>query len=186
VHKTFLLPSRHSGIQLDFDNDTDRDLVLVDADPTKLSQVMRNLVSNAMKFTPAGGSCRLMLTLNKRLERVRLEVHDSGPGMTREQRARLFKEMVQFNARELQGGQGSGMGLFLSRRIIELHGGLIGVDMDREQPGSMFYIELPISANEESNPQGDRIFLHCFRVVLYDACVYISSALPKYFICWHD
>jgi hypothetical protein len=65
--------------------------------------------------------------------------------MRKEDRARLFNEVIQFDAKLLQNGQGSGLGLYLSRKVIDMHGGSIGVDLDWEGVGSKFYIELDVS-----------------------------------------
>jgi two-component system sensor histidine kinase/response regulator len=161
VYKTFAVPAKYAGIKFEFENLISNEIAVVDIDVVKLSQVARNLVSNALKFTPSGGSCRMVLSVDQSRKVFRMDVHDSGPGMTREQRGRLFKEVVQFNAKELQNGGGSGMGLFLSTRMVELHGGSIGVDMDKAQPGSIFYFELPLTDKVEANPKGTSFFTSC-------------------------
>jgi signal transduction histidine kinase len=77
-------------------------------------------------------------------------VCDTGPGLRKEDRARLFNEVIQFDAKLLQNGQGSGLGLYLSRKVVDMHGGSIGVDMEWEGVGSKFYIELDLSEQKYS------------------------------------
>jgi CheY-like chemotaxis protein len=81
-------------------------------------------------------------------------------------RERLFNEVVQFDAKALQNGGGSGLGLFLSAKVIEMHGGIIGVDMQRAAPGSTFFIALPIhSVGAAGEPA------HCACGTLYLICI---------------
>eukprot|EP00602_Paraphysomonas_sp_CaronLab_P009108 CAMPEP_0185025882 /NCGR_PEP_ID=MMETSP1103-20130426/9435_1 /TAXON_ID=36769 /ORGANISM="Paraphysomonas bandaiensis, Strain Caron Lab Isolate" /LENGTH=608 /DNA_ID=CAMNT_0027559261 /DNA_START=416 /DNA_END=2242 /DNA_ORIENTATION=- len=141
------------------------------ADEHKLSQVLRNLVTNALKFTPAGGTvsvkahrckmrnksetaidpkpfrvigdCRIAQSEDDSWDAVRIEVHDSGRGLSQEQQKRLFDQYVQFNAAELQSGKGSGLGLYISKMIVQLHHGRIGVISDETSTsGSVFFFEL--------------------------------------------
>jgi hypothetical protein len=75
---------------------------------------------------------------------LRVEVQDSGPGISAANQARLFDEIIQFDPNKLQGGQGSGLGLFISKGIMDLHGGRIGVSSQGEGCGACFFIEIPI------------------------------------------
>jgi signal transduction histidine kinase len=151
VCSMFQIQAKSAGIELTLDVSALRQkCVVVDGDSSKLAQVFRNLVSNAVKFTPVGGRVTLTLSLNHETKRVRLEVQDTGPGMRKEDRARLFNEVIQFDAKLLQNGQGSGLGLYLSRKVIDMHGGSIGVDLEWEGVGSKFYIELDVSELKDS------------------------------------
>ena len=150
-HNMFHIQAKYADVNMLLEIEGAFETVIVDGDSTKLSQVFRNLISNALKFTPSGGSVTVKLSVLDAVKRVRIEVQDTGAGMSREQRERLFQEVVQFNAKELQNGQGSGLGLFLSRKIIDMHDGTIGVDMGWEGPGSKFFVELPISDQQEGN-----------------------------------
>ena len=151
VYKMFQIPAKVANIDLRFDNQIQMEAVVVEADATKLSQVFRNLVSNAIKFTPKEGEVIIKAFLVQNCSRIRFEVHDTGAGISKEDRKKLFKEVVQFNAAELQNGQGSGLGLYLSQHIIDMHGGSIGVNLEWEGKGSIFYLELPVSDHQESN-----------------------------------
>ena len=115
--------------------------VLVDADHVRLRQVLLNLLSNAIKFTPEGGR----ITLNARLEdtgrRVRVAVSDTGIGIAPHDQARLFQEFVQLDAGPSRHYEGTGLGLALSMRLVELHGGRMGVRSELGK-GSTFWFTL--------------------------------------------
>jgi signal transduction histidine kinase len=142
VVSMFQIQARSSQIVMRLENKLPTEVAVSDVDSTKISQVIRNVISNALKFTPVGGRVAVTITVKDEGKRVRIDVQDSGVGMKKADRQRLFGEIVQFNPKELQNGQGSGMGLYLSRKIIDMHGGSIGVDLDWEGPGSVFYVEL--------------------------------------------
>jgi CheY-like chemotaxis protein len=116
----------------------------VEVDTTKMSQVVRNLCSNAIKFTPKHGSvdvsCIFIESQGQSV--VQLVFKDSGCGMAAEDLLRLFGEGVQFNASTNQGGGGSGMGLWISKKIVELHGGIIVASSEGAGLGSSFKLEL--------------------------------------------
>jgi signal transduction histidine kinase len=114
--------------------------ITVRADERKLRQVVFNLISNAVKFTPAGGR----VDVSGRLANgsVEVAVHDNGPGIPVEDQALIFEEFRQ--ARGNTGGraEGTGLGLPLARRFIELHGGRLWVE-SAEGEGSTFHFTLP-------------------------------------------
>ena len=146
VHSMFKIQAKQADLRLVLNKVTDASMILIEVDASKLSQVLRNLLSNAVKFTRCGGTISISVLLNASSDRVRIEVHDTGVGITKSDRKKLFNEFVQLNAKDLQGGGGSGLGLFLSRRIMGMHQGTIGVDLEWEGPGSIFFIELPVNS----------------------------------------
>ena len=118
-----------------------RDRVLVQADRGRLHQVLLNLLSNAIKFTTDGGR----IAVSARLEdpgRVRIAVSDSGIGIAAEDQGKLFQEFVQLDASASRRYEGTGLGLALSKRLVELHGGTIGVESQLGK-GSTFWFTLP-------------------------------------------
>jgi hypothetical protein len=120
-------------------------------DKPKLHQVLRNLVSNAIKFTSGMNESsvkRVVIYTSILGETLKIQVCDTGPGISGANQLRLFKDIVQFNPNELQKGGGSGLGLYISRGIVDLHGGRIGVHSDGEGKGSCFTLEIPCLPSE--------------------------------------
>ena len=150
VGAMFEIQAKYSDIQLKIEDTVNQDFIIVDADEVKLSQVLRNLVGNAFKFTPSGGKVELRMLLVEESNRVRIEVHDTGPGIDKVERGQLFAKAVVYDEKELQSEQGSGLGMRVSQKIIDLHGGIIGVDTTWDGPGSKFYIELPVVQTRQS------------------------------------
>lgn len=106
----------------------------------RLTQVVVNLLSNAIKFCDAeAGSIKV--TLTRESKRVRLTVSDNGPGIPAAQRAHIFERFTQLPGADGSKPQGSGLGLFISRTIVEDHGGQIGVEAG-EDGGALFWMEL--------------------------------------------
>src|SRR5216117_914104 len=116
------------------------DHLVVTADRGRLRQVLLNLLSNAIKFSTDGGR----VTLSARLEdsgAVRVAVSDSGIGIAPADQRKLFQEFVQLDASESRRYEGTGLGLALSKRLVELHGGTIGVESELGK-GSTFWFTL--------------------------------------------
>lgn len=112
--------------------------VPVAADRALLRQVLQNLISNAVKFTPSGGV--VAVAVRPLGEGVRLTVADSGPGIADEHKERVFERFHRSDAR-VKGSQGSGLGLAIARGIVTGHGGKIWVE-DRPGGGSAFVVLL--------------------------------------------
>ncbi|MBQ5963086.1 response regulator [Massilia sp. ZL223] len=113
----------------------------VDGDPTRLEQIVSNLLDNALKYTPSGGS--IDIGLGREGEDVVLSVRDSGVGIPSELLPHVFDVFVQ-GAISIDRSQGGlGIGLSLVRRLIELHGGSVSADSSGAGNGSTFVIRLP-------------------------------------------
>lgn len=133
-------------------------------DSIRLSQVIRNVISNALKFTPEDGLIQVTARYNPnglpdaapmlledeavpshdRAGSITISVKDSGVGLSREQLSRLFSEGVQFDANRLQHGGGSGLGLNIAKGLVEQHSGIIFADSEGLGHGTTFTIELPL------------------------------------------
>ncbi len=130
-----------NGVELGFDADPNIDLV--EGDERRIRQVIFNLLSNAVKFTPEGG--RVGVSTAQVDGEVRVAVRDTGPGIAPEDRERIFEEFQQAGLGSPDRPEGTGLGLALSKRLIELHGGRIWVESEVGK-GSTFAFTLPIGA----------------------------------------
>jgi signal transduction histidine kinase len=106
----------------------------------RLAQLLDNLVSNAIKFTPPGGTVDVRLTSGDAY--VRLEVSDTGLGIPENEREKLFERFFRSQTALERQIQGTGLGLYISKAIVEAHGGRIGVQ-SAEGQGTTFVVELP-------------------------------------------
>ena len=127
------------GVRLAFTTDPEVDVV--DGDERRIKQVIFNLLSNAVKFTPAGGAIDVSAT--RANGEVRVSVADTGPGIALEDRERIFEEFQQTETGGVQH-EGTGLGLALSKRFVELHGGRIWLESEVGR-GSTFTFALPMS-----------------------------------------
>jgi signal transduction histidine kinase/ActR/RegA family two-component response regulator len=124
------------------------DDVVVSGDETRIQQVVWNLVSNATKFTPAKGSIRI--TLSRSDAGIELVVSDDGEGIRPEFLPYVFDRFRQADAGIDRMRGGLGLGLAISRHLVELHGGTIGVDSAGPGKGSTFTVRLP--QNQRNTP----------------------------------
>jgi CheY-like chemotaxis protein len=118
-------------------------------DPARLEQALSNLLVNAIKFTPAKGSVEVSMKASDSL--VRLTVSDTGAGIEPEFLSRLFDRFSQADE-SLRKDRGLGLGLTISRHIVELHGGKIFAVSEGLGKGASFTIELPIGSVQAATP----------------------------------
>ena len=112
----------------------------VSADEKTLFDVVDNLVSNAVKYSPP--HTHISIAVERRENTICIVVQDEGPGLTDEDRKKLFGKFQRLSARPTGGESSTGLGLYISRQIIELHGGAIRAE-SRPGTGSTFTVELP-------------------------------------------
>lgn len=122
-------------------NSSSNSIVYAPADSASIVEVLNNLIGNAIKYTGKGGRIRVNLIVNGGT--VRVEVKDNGPGVPDDLRDRLFTKFYRAERSLIAGTRGTGLGLFISKTIIELQDGTIGIEPDRGD-GSTFYFTLPI------------------------------------------
>ena len=124
-------------IEMEIEPDANRVII----DPGKLKQILHNYLSNALKFTRDGG--RIVVRLKAEgANQVRLEVADDGPGIRQEDQGRLFGQFQQLDAGRAKRHQGTGLGLALTKRLVEAQGGAVGVESEAGE-GSTFFAVLP-------------------------------------------
>jgi signal transduction histidine kinase len=119
------------------------DVPILQTDPGKLQQVLYNFLSNAIKFSPAGGRIAIVATREGSAEQVRVAVIDQGPGIPPEKQSVIFEKFRQLDGGVTRAHGGSGLGLAISRELAHLLGGTIGVKSNPGE-GATFWISLPV------------------------------------------
>jgi len=158
-------PAESKGLRLNLQIDPGVRLALR-GDPVRLRQILTNLISNAIKFTERGG---VTLSVTRKGEtrtqhELRFEVRDSGIGIAKESAKNLFAAFAQADASTTRLYGGTGLGLVICKRIIDLMGGQIGVDSEPGR-GSTFWFDVPL-LKAAGDIQGQRVDLNGARVLL--------------------
>jgi signal transduction histidine kinase len=120
-------------------------------DRSRLAQVLVNLVENAVKYSPMGGTIRV--TLERDGARARVSVADGGIGIPADQKDHLFERFFRARNAPISGFGGLGLGLYICRDIVERHGGHIWVESEVGH-GSTFYVALPLLSAASPAPPG--------------------------------
>ncbi|HEV2009643.1 MAG TPA: sensor histidine kinase [Candidatus Limnocylindria bacterium] len=130
----------------------DPTIEVVEADERKVKQVVLNLLTNAVKFTPAGGQVQLRAT--REGDGVAVAIIDTGVGIAPADQARIFEEFAQARGGAAGEQEGTGLGLTLSRKFVELHGGKIWVESELGK-GSVFTFTLPLAGSARGSVSPD-------------------------------
>ncbi len=146
---SFALQAQNKGIKLSCVIDENVPKV-VTGDPTRIQQVMVNLIGNALKFTEQG-EVAVRISQNKR--GVLFSVSDTGIGIAPDKVDRLFEHFTQIDS---SGAEGTGLGLAISKNLVELMGGSIGVD-SAENRGSTFYFTIPFTLSADGSDTGGNL-----------------------------
>ncbi|MBP9837991.1 MAG: response regulator [Proteobacteria bacterium] len=145
VYKLVAQSAMSKGIKLDSLEllEEDKDLLKQKlwADPRHLRQILINLISNAIKYTPTGG--HVWITTEFIADKMKISVHDSGIGISEDNRKQLFERFQRIDDKYAKSQIGTGLGLSITKNLVEINGGLIGVDSEIDK-GSEFWIMLPI------------------------------------------
>ena len=120
--------------------------IYVEADPVRLSQVLGNLLHNSLKFTKAGGCCRVVLSIDNLKDMAVIRVADNGIGMSPKMIKRLFRPFMQADESLDRSQGGLGLGLALVKGLVEMHGGKVEAYSKGLGEGSAFTVYLPLSA----------------------------------------
>jgi len=127
-----------------------KDVSLVYGDATRLQQIFWNILSNAVKFTPAGGTIAIRLSSDE--SKVGIEVSDTGQGIAREFLPRVFESLSQEAASSTRKHGGLGLGLSIVKQLSEMHGGAVTADSDGAGQGSTFLVTLPVRVLASKSP----------------------------------
>ena len=138
--------------KLAFKAEVQPDLPSGRGDERRLTQVLLNLVGNAIKFTDAGEVVIKAGASNG--DSFELSVRDTGPGISAADQAKLFQEFQQADNPKTRKKEGTGLGLAISKRIIEMHGGRIWIELQLGQ-GSTFFVTLPAQVQEQAKPSSN-------------------------------
>jgi signal transduction histidine kinase len=139
--------AREAGLGLEYRGPGDS--VEAWLDPDKLVQMVSNLVSNAIKYTPAGGQVVVKVEALEGLDTVRVEVRDNGPGMDPETARRAQEPFQRTQASDSSSVPGTGLGLHITKRLAEAQGGKLGLE-SRLGVGTIAWIDLPLGREEGS------------------------------------
>jgi len=134
--------------QIRIENAVPSDLPLVQADPSRLQQILVNLVGNGVKFSSSAGLVRV--TAGRQREQVWVAVEDRGVGIPKDELARIWDPFYQVEAPMQRRHGGSGLGLAIVRRLVELHGGVVRAESEGENRGSRFSFTLPAAPETPS------------------------------------
>lgn len=118
-------------------------------DPGRIEQVFGNLLSNALRYTPPGGT--IAISLECKPGAARISIHDSGPGIPEQALPHVFDRFYRADRSRSRAGGGSGLGLAIARQLVQAHGGSL-VAANHPQGGAVFTLELPLENGLQSLP----------------------------------
>jgi signal transduction histidine kinase/CheY-like chemotaxis protein len=150
VANILIIKTEKKGIELITYVDPDVPQYLL-GDPVRIQQIILNLANNAVKFTHKGEVCISVkaLEVNESTANIRIEVRDTGIGISKENQKKLFKSFSQADASTTRKFGGTGLGLAISKKLVEQMGGSIGVESE-EGKGSTFYINIIVGRYKSS------------------------------------
>jgi PAS domain S-box-containing protein len=139
----------------------DSDVGVILGDPDRLQQIVWNLLTNAIKFTPKGGDVHVRLERND--SHALITVNDSGQGIATEQLPHIFERFRQADSSNTRSNSGLGLGLSIVRQLVELHRGTVTAESSGENTGATFRVMLPVpslpevpNAAEKTDPKNER------------------------------
>jgi signal transduction histidine kinase len=138
-----MVRERASAHGIEVSLDVDSELDTLDSDELRFKQVLLNLLSNAVKFTPEGGT--VTMAAHRADGSYEFSVKDTGIGIAPEDHGKVFEEFKQVGTDYAKKAEGTGLGLTLTKRLVELHGGRIRLESEPGK-GSTFTFNLPIEA----------------------------------------
>ena len=128
------------GVALESEIETN--LPMVDVDRERIAEVLSNLLTNALRHTPAGGA--VQASVRQRADRIEIVVADNGEGITAEHLDRVFERFYRIDPARARASGGTGIGLAIVRAIVEAHGGTVNASSDGAGQGATFTVRLPM------------------------------------------
>jgi CheY-like chemotaxis protein/HPt (histidine-containing phosphotransfer) domain-containing protein len=186
IHTVYTPQADGKGIALDFDIANDIPVAIC-GDPNRLRQIMANLLGNAIKFTEQGSILAKVRVAGEDSQAVtlRFEVHDTGIGISREARSRIFEAFSQADDSTTRKYGGTGLGLAISKQLVELMGGAIGVENARTQ-GSIFWFTVSFDKRrvDPAAPGDHQHTIEGLRVLIVDEQQTSRIGLQQHLADW--
>jgi signal transduction histidine kinase/DNA-binding response OmpR family regulator/HPt (histidine-containing phosphotransfer) domain-containing protein len=186
VHTVYTPQCETKGLALDFDIANDIPVAIC-GDPNRLRQIMANLLGNAIKFTDQGRILTKVRVASEDNQAVtlRFEVHDTGIGISREARSRIFEAFSQADDSTTRKFGGTGLGLAISKQLVELMGGSIGVENARTQ-GSVFWFTVSFDKRrvDPDAPGDHQHTIEGLRVLIVDEEQGSRIGLQEHLAAW--
>ncbi len=157
------------GIEIIFDTNEEEEIISIDLD--KIERIILNLLSNAIKYTKEGG--KIIVSINIGDNDINISIKDTGSGIPEEKLRNIFKKFVQVDRTLSREYEGTGIGLFLVKSLVEMHDGEISVKSDVGK-GTEFIVKLPIKTIEEVNLNNNRTII-CNKMGLNRSDVELSD-----------
>ena len=148
TYESFVDGAGHRGLDLQLQAE---EPLWVDGDAARLGQVLYNLTTNALKFTPRGG--RVAIRARRRGNEALVEVQDSGIGLSSDGIARLAQPFVKLTEVGPHGDAGTGLGLYISKGLVERHGGLLWVSSPGKDQGTTVSFAIPLRPEDAPAPE---------------------------------
>lgn len=130
--------------------DVEEGLPEINVDPDRIIQVLMNIISNAIKFTPKDGTITIGAKLSEEKDKMSVSISDTGVGIPKEDQPKIFGKFQQAKNRSVGDKSGTGLGLTIAQELVGLHGGKISVDSE-EGKGTTFTFTLSMNLTEESS-----------------------------------
>lgn len=142
IVSTFSSQAQSKNITIDFQELDTNQPINVETDEAILTNIIENLVSNALKFSPHGK--RIFVTLEKLDSSVRLRVKDEGPGLSEEEIKQLFQKFTRLSAKPTGSEHSTGLGLSIVKRLTDMIRGKVWAESEGKEKGASFFLELPM------------------------------------------
>lgn len=145
IHENILLIQKDTvPHDITISTDIPHDAITVQADQKRLNQILMNLLYNAIRFTPNGG--KIGIDIKTKNNNIEITLWDTGVGIKQEDNETVFKPFSQIDTPAAPRERGTGLRLALTKKLVEMHGGTIGVKSDGINKGCRFYFTLPVSS----------------------------------------